>query len=289
LLFFVSVAVAFEFARFVLCWRCLKAMLRRFSWLPAGPALKRVPVLISSEPVIDLARAGPGLGTLRVALGRWEALAAAWKTGAQEGTDPAGAFAKALGPDLDEARVEMEDALRAEVASGWAVEDARRRLQARVDAAQLATAAALRERREAAAPWQEAAEDFLAMGIVGYIRYSLAHLRNLLAFATGASLLVLLAISSYPFQPAHLLLALSWIAILTLVGTTIVIFVQMDRDEVLSWLAKSTPGHLVFSREFLGRVATYGLVPLLGVTAAQFPDVGRALFFWVEPFLGALK
>ena len=127
------------------------------------------------------------------------------------------------------------------------------------------------------------------MGIVGYIRYSLAHLRNLLAFATGASLLVLLAISSYPFQPAQLLLALSWIAILTLVGTTIVIFVQMDRDEVLSWLAKSTPGHLVFSREFLGRVATYGLVPLLGVTAAQFPDVGRVLFFWVEPFLGALK
>jgi hypothetical protein len=289
LLFFVSVAIAFEFARFVLCWRCLRAMLRRFAWLPASPGLKRVPVLISSEPVIDLARAGPGLATLRVALGRWEALAAAWKAAVRDEAGPADPFAKALGPDLDEARVEMEHALRAEVSSGWAVEDARRRLQAQVDAAQLVSAQALRERGAAGAPWREAAEDFLAMGIVGYIRYSLAHLRNLLAFATGASLLVLLAISSYPFQPAHLLLALSWIAILTLVGTTIVIFVQMDRDEVLSWLAKSTPGHLVFSREFLGRVATYGLMPLLGVTAAQFPDVGRVLFFWVEPFLGALK
>ena len=103
------------------------------------------------------------------------------------------------------------------------------------------------------------------------------------------SLFVLLAISSYPFQPAHRLLSLSWVAVLTLVALTVAVFVHMDRDEVLSWINKTPPGQVVLNREFASRLATYGLVPLEGMAAAQFPDIGRFLFFWVQPFMNALK
>ena len=91
------------------------------------------------------------------------------------------------------------------------------------------------------------------------------------------------------FQPAHRLLSVSWVAILALVGLTVMVFVQMDRDEVLSWINKTPPGQVVFNREFASRLATYGLVPLVGMAAAQFPDIGHFLFFWVQPFMNALK
>jgi hypothetical protein len=238
-----------------------------------------MPELIGSNRVLDLARARPGLATLRLAIERWTRLATIWKGS----------------PDVAEARAILAEAMDAEAIRPWKVEALRRELQARVNAAQVAVAEAWNEELQRQGqggeppPWREAAEDFIAVGIVGYIRYVLAHLRNLLGFATGASMLVLLAISSYPFQPAQLLLTMSWVAILSLVGVAVLAFVQMDRDEVLSWLSKTTPGQVVFSRELLSRLATYGLIPVLGIAAAQFPEVGRFLFFWVQPFVNALK
>jgi hypothetical protein len=290
LLFLVSVAVSFEFTRFLLCWLALKRLLRQLGWLPLGAAFKRVPETIGSQRVLDLARARPDLPALKISLDKWEAMAAAWSSVSAGRLDrPAAARrARLLGPDIEAARKTLRAAQEAEACRPWRLEEHRRVLQRQLNAAQIAVVHLLRA-GAGDDQGRAAAEDFLAMGVVVFLRLMLAHLRNLLGFSTGASLFVLLAISSYPFQPAHRLLSLSWVAVLTLVALTVAVFVHMDRDEVLSWINKTPPGQVVLNREFASRLATYGLVPLVGMAAAQFPDIGRFLFFWVQPFMNALK
>jgi hypothetical protein len=76
--------------------------------------------------------------------------------------------------------------------------------------------------------------------------------------------------------------------LLVLLGSGVVlVFMQMDRDQLLSRLAKTKPGHL--DSGFFMRVVSYGALPLLTVVASQFPVVGHFLFSWVQPALEALR
>jgi hypothetical protein len=57
----------------------------------------------------------------------------------------------------------------------------------------------------------------------------------------------------------------------------------MERETVLSRLRNTTPGKLDFNWGFLQRVAVYGVIPLLAVIGALFPEIGSSLFGWLEP------
>lgn len=96
----------------------------------------------------------------------------------------------------------------------------------------------------------------------------------------GGLILILLATNSYPFQPRESLLLFSWVAILTVVGVTFVIFVQISRDRVLSLLAGTTPGQVNVTRDFVFRVLFNVLLPVLALLGAQFPDALRKIFMW---------
>jgi len=56
--------------------------------------------------------------------------------------------------------------------------------------------------------------------------------------------MVLLAVTSYPFQPHQLLLMFNTTVILAIVGMTFVVFVQMERETILSVLSDSQPGRV---------------------------------------------
>jgi hypothetical protein len=165
----------------------------------------------------------------------------------------------------------------------------RRALEKTLDRASVAIVGALGKAHHGSSGWPPAAEDFAALAVLRYVHYVFGQLRNLLFFATAATLLVLTAISSYPFQPKQLLLALSWLTILSIAAVAVKVFVQMDRDELLSWLNKTTPGRVGPSWELVSRLATHVLLPVLGLAAAQFPEVARLLFFWVLPLQTALR
>jgi len=61
------------------------------------------------------------------------------------------------------------------------------------------------------------------------------------------------------------------------------IFVDMEHDHVLSRLRSTRPGRIDVNWEFIKRIAIYGVLPLLAVIAALFPEVGGTLFGWLEP------
>jgi hypothetical protein len=95
----------------------------------------------------------------------------------------------------------------------------------------------------------------------------------------------LLAATSYPFHPEKLLL----IGLIALSGAgmagVLYVLIEMNRDEVVSRVTKTTPGKFSFDSGFLGSFFTY-IVPAAGVLVAQL----SGSFRWVlEPLLRVMK
>jgi flagellar biosynthesis protein FlhB len=113
--------------------------------------------------------------------------------------------------------------------------------------------------------------------MVNFLAIVFPSLQNLGYFVLGGLLLMLLAVTSYPFQPRNEFLFFNWVVILSFIGTVFWIFVQMDRDTVLSLLNGTNPGQINFSRELMLRTLLYVAVPLLALLGAQFPESLRQI------------
>ena len=92
-------------------------------------------------------------------------------------------------------------------------------------------------------------EEFIVGRVVNFLAIVFPSLQNLGYFVLAGLLLMLLAVTSYPFQPRNEFLFFNWVVILSFIGTVFWIFVQMDRDTVLSLLNDTKPGQVNFSRE----------------------------------------
>lgn len=121
------------------------------------------------------------------------------------------------------------------------------------------------------------AEEFVVTRLVSFLAVVFPSLQNLALFVLAGLLLMLLAVTSYPFQPRNEFLFFNWVVILSFVGTTFLIFLQMDRDTVLSLLNNRQPGQISLNRELVLRLALYLAVPLLALFGAQFPESVRQI------------
>ena len=108
--------------------------------------------------------------------------------------------------------------------------------------------------------------------MVNFLAIVFPSLQNLGVFVLAGLLLMLMAVTSYPFQPRNEFLFFNWVVILSFIGTVFWIFIQMDRDTVLSLLNDTKPGQINFSRELVLRTLLYVAVPLLALLGAQFPE-----------------
>jgi len=96
-------------------------------------------------------------------------------------------------------------------------------------------------------------------------------------------LLLILAISAYPFQPHSLLLMFNSVVILLFVAIAFWAFIGMNRDLALSSLNGTKPGEITWDKQFLVRVAFYGLIPLLALLGAQFPESVTQFISYILP------
>jgi hypothetical protein len=136
--------------------------------------------------------------------------------------------------------------------------------------------------------WLRQAEDFVATQVVGFLLQFFVHLRNLVEFLVVASLLLVLTVLSYSFQPQRLLLVLVTTILALVAGVILVFLVQMDRDELTSRISRTIPNRLTFDRAFVSTLFTY-VVPLIGILILQFADVRDVLAAWLDPVLRVLK
>ena len=120
-------------------------------------------------------------------------------------------------------------------------------------------------------------EEFIVSRLVNFLAIVFPALQNLAYFVLAGLLLMLLAVTSYPFQPRNEFLFFNWVVILSFIGTVFWIFIQMDRDTALSLLSDTSPGQIHFSRELLLKVLLYVAVPLTALLGAQFPESLRQI------------
>ena len=126
---------------------------------------------------------------------------------------------------------------------------------------------------------------FLALRVAAYLRFVFAHLRSCLIAALTSGLLALIAVTLYAFEPKHLVSLGGWLALALAVVLTLWIFLQMDRNPTLSRIGGTTPGQVNFDMAFVTKLITYAGIPVLGLVATQFPEVGRLLGRVVSQFL----
>ncbi len=121
------------------------------------------------------------------------------------------------------------------------------------------------------------ARQFLALRVAAWLRYVFAHMRACLLGALISSLLALVAVTLYAFQPRHFVNLALGLPLAGAVGLTLLVFVQMDRNATLSRIGDTTPGKVTFDRTFFSKLFTYVGIPVLGLIATQFPAVGELL------------
>ncbi len=127
--------------------------------------------------------------------------------------------------------------------------------------------------------------DFFAIRVAAYLRYIFAQLRSALITALGPALLLLIAVSSYTFQPKGVVTLGLLVLVAGEIALALSAFVQMSRDTVLSLIAGNPPGEVTLDFHFLSSVVTFGVVPLVGLVATQVPDIGQLLNSALKPLL----
>jgi len=133
--------------------------------------------------------------------------------------------------------------------------------------------------------WVLLAENVVATQIIIYVSQFFAQLRGLVVAAMVCTSLLLLSATSYSFNPERLLLVSLLGLSATGLAAVIWVLLEMNRDEVVSRILKTTPGKLSLDSGFVGSFLTY-VVPTVGILAAQLSGSFRWL---LEPILHVMK
>jgi hypothetical protein len=132
-------------------------------------------------------------------------------------------------------------------------------------------------------------QELFALRVVGYLRHVFVQLRYALMGAMAPVLLLIVALNSYTFVPNRFMLMLFWTALLTASAVSLIVFVQMDRDVVLSEIGNRPSGKVTFDRAFLANIFAYALLPLLALVSSQLPEIGQMFGHWLDPLTRLLE
>lgn len=246
--------VALAFYRFIRLWQGTHHILKRLD--NASPALASTYEVLSKElawrPMKSFGWSLPPFRMLVLSVARLQELAAAGKV--------------ALAEPLD---VPLTGVFEHEERDGGAREiEHRNRLEAVFAKACLELQSQVKD---------PPVREFLALRVTAWLRYVFAHMRSCLLAAMIPGLLVLIAVTSYAFEPKQFVSLAIWTALGVAVALTLWAFIQMDRNATLSRIGGTTPGQVTFDRAFLANLLTYAGIPLLGMVATQLPEVGELL------------
>lgn len=59
--------------------------------------------------------------------------------------------------------------------------------------------------------------------------------------------------------------------------------VRIERDPIVSYLSGTEPHKIEWNPSFVSKVLVYGVIPMLMLFTAYFPEVGGAILRWLTP------
>src|SRR5262249_26112680 len=145
--------------------------------------------------------------------------------------------------------------------------------------AKLAPALNDKQETQKAGEWIGMAEEFVAIQIVRYVSQFFVHMKRLTLFMIITVLLLMMGVSSYPFQPQRLVIGLLAAAIVAILGAILYLLVLIDRDEIVSRICKTTPHKFTPNWAFVSNFMTYA-APLLGVLIAHLAGGSDLIRSW---------
>lgn len=300
---FIYLLLSLAFLRFVCVWAAVRRLLTRLAWHPITAAYERLGKYTAGPPRISLTGGSRLVYATEFSVSQANSLV---KTGLEipDGESDLGERVARSRAELaslaGEASTTLTDALRADAERRWlsalkdgfGAENALARLSALVvqtiepewSSGQISGSGKRPAGKSQA--WLELAEDFLAGRTVVFLNHIFMQLQNLIFFVIAGLILMLISATCYPFQPREVFLLFNWSIVLLMVGAVSLTFVQMERSKVLSLLSGSVPGRVTLNREFVMRILIYGLVPIVTLLSAQFPDVIRQILSWLSVVQG---
>jgi hypothetical protein len=129
--------------------------------------------------------------------------------------------------------------------------------------------------------WLRTAEEFAAVHVVDYVEWVISQLRTLAGFLFVSVVLLTMHVNTYPFVPESLVKLLLFAILVITIVVVMNVMVEMNRDEVLSRIARSEPGRVSWDWQFVLNLLVFGLVPLLTLISSEFPGIRDFLFSWV--------
>lgn len=307
--------IVYNFALFVFLWIRLRRLLRQLTSHPLADAFRRLPESCAATPW-KLWSAVPNLTTLAASVAQLKMLA-------NLGKDSSESRQPNLATSAREAETLLARAFHQSSQSFVMCVATQRELRGKLGKAALVTidpleaawaawpgsaqslpplrelkdeeqkfvgvrAWASREIPKGFDVWIRAAEEFVALRTSSFIRIVFQHLKNLLSFVFLGFLLVIGVTSSYPFQPKHSVMTLLCIVAFASIVLILWIFIDMERDPVLSFIGKTEPGKVTLSLDFLSSVGVYVVIPLLTLIATQFPWLGDVISSVFNPAMRSL-
>lgn len=132
-----------------------------------------------------------------------------------------------------------------------------------------------------------ACEEFVALLYTAFILVVLVRIRGLIVASGGMYVFLLAALSVYPFQPQVIIRTTLMVLLVVIVAVVGFVYAQMHRDSTLSYITDTKPGELGIN--FWIRILSFVAVPVFGLLASQYPEIGNIFSSWVEPAVNALK
>lgn len=224
------------------------------------------------------------LRTLETALERADeeaAPAGVWRRlfrrGPGRGEDPEDDEANPISPDerLRRGLAQLNERFRGRPAGRWLVIAGwRERLTAEPGGRQVDT------------ELEAAAREFFVWSVVRFIRDAFLQLLQLMGFMTAGLLLLLVAVTVYPFEPRRVLLV--YLSSLVGLGAVLSVWVvlQIRSEKLLGALeGLETSSWNVLLR----RLGVYAGLPVVSILASRFPELRQVFGEWVAPLFKAFQ
>jgi hypothetical protein len=133
--------------------------------------------------------------------------------------------------------------------------------------------------------WLRDLETYVATVIALVIGRYVRQFKHFVYASTLCCVLLLLAVSSYSFEPRRVLMTCIWLLMAAVVSLTLLVYIGLDRNTLLSHISGSSPNRVTLSSAVLWRGMVWVVFPVLGVVAAQYPDLVNAVYGMFEPLV----